>query len=147
FLSMNAAIQVERRRQLLWAALWRSPGDKRLLQAMGVLTFLDGNAGLDEAGRWTQGAGAANPARRGFHTNLGATLYKKGKVDEAIAWLRKALEITPNNSTALINLGTALYARGQEDEAIACFQKAMKLAPWDSAPHNHLGVVLLRSGQ
>ncbi len=147
FLGETPAIVVERRRQLLQAAVSRRPGDLGLLMALGNTYTADDTNGMDERLRWFQAAVAAAPANPAAHTNLGYALTRKGQWDEAIACCRKAIELDPKLAIAHCNLGNALTNKGQWDEAIACCRKAIELDPKDAVAHSNLGRALYAKGQ
>jgi tetratricopeptide (TPR) repeat protein len=147
FLGESGAISVERRRQLLQAAMSRRPGDLGLLMTLGHSYPFDQRESDDERVRWYQAAVAAAPANYAAHVNLGSALIGKGQVEEAIACWRKAIELDPKLVPAHANLGLALYGKGQLDEAIACFRTAVALSPKDALAHLSLGAGLGRKGQ
>src|SRR5262249_56681339 len=120
FLGESGAIGVERRRQLLQAAVGRRPGDLALLMTLGLTYPIGQEGGANERLRWSQAAVAAAPANAAALNNLGATLYGKGEVGEAIACYRKAIALDPKYALAHTNLGAALYGKGRLEEAIAC---------------------------
>src|SRR5262245_22486266 len=88
FLGESEAIPVERRRQLLQAAVSRRSGDLGLLMTLGNTYEADRKDASDEQLRWYQAAAAAAPANAVAHSNLGVALERKGQVDEAIACFR-----------------------------------------------------------
>jgi tetratricopeptide (TPR) repeat protein len=141
-------ISVERRRQLLRAAVTRRPGDLNLLMLLGD-TYQQTNRreGLDDRVRWFQAAIATAPANAAAHNNLGSALKDKGQVDEAIDWFKKAIKLDPKLANARVSLGAALADKGQQNEAIACYRKAIELDSNSAEAHTGLGVVLLSKGQ
>ncbi len=84
-LGENEAIPVERRRQLLEAAVGRRPGDLGLLMTLGGTYPFYQREEADDRLRWFQAAVASAPANAAAHTNLGVALRDKGRLDEAIA--------------------------------------------------------------
>src|SRR5262245_40252340 len=147
FLGENGAIGVERRRQLLEAAVSRRPGDLGLLMTLGVTYPSGQEGGANERLRWFQAAVAAAPGNAAALNNLGTALYGKGQLDEAIACYRKAIALDPKNAQAHYSLGNALRRKGRVDEAIACYQKAIALDPKLAAAHTNLGNALHGKGQ
>jgi tetratricopeptide (TPR) repeat protein len=147
FLGENQAIAVERRRQLLQAALSQRPGDLGLLMTLGDTYLADRKERADQQLRWYQAAVAAAPANAAAHNNLGLVLHGQGKVEEAIACLRKVIALDPKLAAPHSNLGQVLVARGQLDEAIACFKKAIEIAPTGAIGHYNLGRALHLKGQ
>ncbi len=139
-------IPVERRRQLLQAAVTRRPGALGLLMQLGI-SYEFGKETADEQVRWFQAAVAAAPASAAAHINLGIALAGKGQVDEAIACYRKAIALDPKLANAHTNLGNALKDKGQVDEAIACYKKAIALDPKLAQVHYNLGNALDRKGK
>ena len=89
---------------------------------------------------------ALRPQSSGVHSNLGAALYRQGKLDEAIAEFHQALEIESNNYVGHMNLGSALRAQGKLPEAIAEYRKSIQLNPGFDDPYQNLGVTLFRQG-
>jgi serine/threonine protein kinase/Tfp pilus assembly protein PilF len=146
FLSENGAMPVERRRQLLHAAVSQRAGDLGLLMALGHVYF-ERIGEVDERLRWYQAAVAAAPANAVTHNALGIALEAKGQLDEAIACHRKAIALAPKLAPAHTNLGIALHAKGQLDEAIACHRKAIALDPKFALAHTNLGNALVRKGE
>jgi tetratricopeptide (TPR) repeat protein len=147
FMGESQVIEVQRRRQLLQAAVSRRPGNLGLLITLG-LSYPSNR--LDEANeqlRWYQAAVAAAPANAAAHNNLGAALVGKGKVDEAIECYQKAIALDPKLANAHIGLGTALRDKGKLEEAIACFRKAMALDPKLAFAHSGLGIALRDKGK
>ena len=76
---------MERRRQLLQAALSRRSGDLGLLITLGDTYPIQQGDGVNERLRWFQAAVAAAPANVVAHIKLGIALWDKGQLDEAIA--------------------------------------------------------------
>jgi tetratricopeptide (TPR) repeat protein len=147
FLGESRAIEVQRRRQLLEAAVGRRPGDMGLLMTLGWTYPVD-KGRADEKLRWFQAAIAAAPANVAALNGLGCVLCDgKSDHDGAIACFRKALALDPKNAAAHYNLGNALQNKGQVDEAIACFQKALALDPKLAMAHVNLGNALQNKGQ
>ncbi len=146
FLGESQAIPVERRRQLLQAAVNRRPGNLGLLMTLGDYQP-NQESGVNERLRWYQAAVAAAPSNLAAHNNLGVALGDKGQLDEAIACYKKAIELDPKDAFAHCNLGNALREKGQVDEAIACCKKAIALDPKLAAAHANLGAALNAKGQ
>src|SRR5262249_37439392 len=117
FLGDSRAIAVERRRELLLAAVGRRPGGPSPRVTPGPC-LNSKREGADERLRWFQAAVAAAPGNAAALNDLGVALDDKGQVDEAIACYRKAIELDPKLAKAHYNLGFALKAKGQVDEAI-----------------------------
>ena len=147
FLGEVLDIGVERRRELLQAAVSRRPGDLGLLMTLGGTYPFDKKEGVDERLRWYQAAVAAAPANAAGHTGLGLALQDKGQLDAAIACYRKAIELDPKEANGHYNLGIALLDTGQLDEATARFRKAIELDPKHAKAHDCLGIVLQNKGQ
>jgi eukaryotic-like serine/threonine-protein kinase len=145
-LGESVGIPVERRRQLLQAAVTRQSGDLGLLMSLGNSYPINQKEGVDERLRWFQAAVAAAPANTAAHNNLGIALADKGQSDEAIASYKKAIEIDPNFAKAQTNLGIALATKGKLDDAIACYKKAIEIDPKDVKAHTNLGAELIQKG-
>jgi len=73
-----------------------------------------------------------------LHSNLGVTLFSKGKVDEAIDHFHDAMRINPRYAKAHNNLGTALIHKGKVKKAIAHFREALRIRPGYSDAHDNL---------
>ena len=147
FLGEIGAIPVERRRQLLQAAVSRRAGDLSLLMTLGDTYPIHQEDGANERVRWFQAAAAAAPANSVAHMTLGLALCDKGQLDEATVCFRKAIELDLKNAMAHTNLGNALFNKGQLDDAIACCRKAIELDPKLAFAHNNLGNALKDKGQ
>jgi tetratricopeptide (TPR) repeat protein len=147
YLGESKVVPVERRRELLRAAVSRQPAHLGLLTVLAVSYQGSGQEWADEQVRWCQAAVAAAPDNHAAHNNLGVALKAKGDVDGAIACYRKAIELDPKFAGAHNNLGLALRDKGQVEEAIACYRKAIELDPKFALAHNNLGTALRRKGQ
>jgi eukaryotic-like serine/threonine-protein kinase len=146
-LGESGAIPVDRRRQLLQAAVGRRPGDLGLLMTLGGSYPIKRTEGADDRVRWFQAAVASAPANSGAHNNLGIALYDKVRLDEAIASYTKAIELDPKFALAHNNLGNALNSKGRPDEAIASYTKAIELDPKSAFAHSGLGSALRDKGR
>jgi tetratricopeptide (TPR) repeat protein len=147
FLGDSRAIGVERRRELLQAAVSRRTADVDLLMTLGTAYTTKKDEWVNERIRWFQAAVAAAPANVAALNDLGYALNCKGKVEEAIACWRKAIEIDPKLAKGHNNLGLALAHKGQVEEAIACFKKAIEFDPKDAQAHTNLGTALEHQGK
>ncbi len=88
-----------------------------------------------------------NPKAWMAHDNLGALLFRQGRVNEAILHFRKAVEIDAEQAEPQANLGNALLQNGDLDEAIAQYSNALRIKPNYAEVHYNLGNALLRKGQ
>jgi tetratricopeptide (TPR) repeat protein len=147
FLGAVQAIPVERRRQLLAAALSRQPGDLGLLMTLGETYRMNQEDGAAERLRWYQAAVAAFPAIPTAHNNLGIALGDKKDPAGAEAAFRKAIELDPKYAWAHNNLAVVLNSKGQHDGAIAECKMAIKVEPNLALAHNTLGTALAGKGQ
>jgi len=147
FLGECGAIDIERRRELLQAAVIRQSAHVSLLMTLGSCYSNSERKWAAERMRWFQAAIAADPANLAALNDLGGVLNERGQSDEAIACFRKAIELDPIFANAHNNLGLALQAKGRLDEAIDCYRKAIALDPSSSAALNSLGRVLDEKGQ
>ena len=147
-LGESGAISVERRRQLLHAAVSQRPGDLGLLMTLGstYVNQKDQKDQADEQRRWFQAAVAAAPANTAAHNNLAIGLQAYGQLDEAIACFNKAIELDPRAAKTRYNLGMALGAKGRLDQAVVYYRKAIDLDPKLAEPHCNLGHVLANQG-
>ena len=96
FLGQSGDIPVERRRELLQAAVSRRSGDLGLLMTLGMTYPINTKDGIDERLRWFQAAVAAAPASAFPHNSLGNALKEKGRQDEAIASIPRPSNSTPS---------------------------------------------------
>jgi tetratricopeptide (TPR) repeat protein len=80
------------------------------------------------------------------HSNLGITLFQKGRVDEAITQYQTALQIKPDYTEVHNNLGNALFQKGNADEAIAQYQQALQINPYYAEACYDLGNALFQKG-
>jgi tetratricopeptide (TPR) repeat protein len=147
FLGESGDIPVERRRQLLQAAVGRRPEDLGLLMTLGYTYRTEQEVGSNECRCWFQAAVAAAPANAAAHNSLGLTLKARGQLDEAIASWKQAIALDPKFAMARVNLGNVLRAQGEVDAAIACYQEALELDPKFAGAHTGLGLTLYDKGQ
>ena len=146
FMSESGAIGVERKRELLRAAVQRRPGDLGLLMALGNTYQISSRDGTDERLRWFQAAVAVASANPTAHLNLGVALQAKLDRDGAEAAFREAIRLDPKYSYAHNNLGVVLRSKGDLDGAIAELQEAIRLEPKYAQPHSNLGTALQAKG-
>jgi tetratricopeptide (TPR) repeat protein len=142
FLCSHGALEVERRRQLLEAAVSRRPGNLLLLMTLGNTYPIRQKASANERLRWFQAAVAAAPANPSALSNLGNALCDRGQLAEAIVYHKKAVAIEPNYALYHTNLGVDLAFQGDLDGAIVCFEKALALDPNHALGHYNLGLAL-----
>jgi len=76
------------------------------------------------------------------HSNLGRSLYQRGKVDESMHELQKALALHSDYADAHYNIGIILYHKKRLDEAIAHFRRALEIKPAMAQAHYNLGLAL-----
>jgi len=81
------------------------------------------------------------------HNNLGAALYKQGRIAEAIEHYLQALRIKPDYQKAHNNLGVALDKQGRIAEAIEHYLQALQIKPDSEIAHNNLGAALYKQGR
>jgi eukaryotic-like serine/threonine-protein kinase len=147
FLGDSEAIPVERRRELLLAAVSRRPKDVALLMTLGTSYTIKHRLWVNERLRWFQAALAAAPNNVAALNDVGAALSEADQVDEAIPYLRKAVALDPTVANAHANLGHALSRKGRRDEAIRHLRKAIALDPTRAFAHDLLGSALQAKGQ
>jgi tetratricopeptide (TPR) repeat protein len=140
-------IDMERRRQLLQAALIRRPAELALLMAMGNCCDWKRKESADHRLRWYQAAVAAAPDNSAAYNNLGNALRDKGQTDDALACYERAIALAPRNAVPHNAMGSALYREGKVDRAIEYLRKATDLDPNYASAHNNLGVVLRSQGK
>jgi tetratricopeptide (TPR) repeat protein len=138
-------VPVERRRELLEAALRQRPGDLTLLMTLGN-SYSDDPAGLTGQVRWFQAAVAAHPRKIAGHHNLGAALAAQGDRVGAAGAYREAIKLDPKYAPTHNNLGMALRDGGDLAGAVAEFKEAIRADPTFAPAHNNLGLALRDGG-
>jgi len=81
------------------------------------------------------------------HSNIGAALYKKGRINEATVHFIEALKIVPDYNEALINLRVSLSANNSIDGAIEKLEKLIRIYPENSGLYYNLGVIYRQKGE
>ncbi|HUB67104.1 MAG TPA: tetratricopeptide repeat protein, partial [Candidatus Methylacidiphilales bacterium] len=109
--------------QRLWLQWTPAVG---MLLIFGILSWQRSWVYQNNETLWTDTV-IQNPNSWLAHTNLGASLSRKGRVDDAIVEYQKALKINSRYDVAHFNLGIAFAHREQLDEAITEFQEALKI--------------------
>jgi tetratricopeptide (TPR) repeat protein len=142
FLGEYGDIPVERRRELLQAAVSQRPEDLSLLMTLGLTYPTGEKASADERLRWFQAGVASVPANAAAHNGLGVALVDQGQLGKAIACFEQAIALNPKLAVYHDNLGLALRAQGQVKEAIARLEYAIAVDPTYARAHNSLGAVL-----
>jgi serine/threonine protein kinase/Flp pilus assembly protein TadD len=135
------AVPVERRRQLLRAALTRRPGH------LGLLMALSYTSGGEDKIRWSQAAVAVAPRHAAAHFELADALRQAGgDLDGALAEYREALRLDPAYHYAHINVAYLLVRKRDYEGAIAASNEVIRLDP--TLPHGYvnLGYALYESG-
>jgi tetratricopeptide (TPR) repeat protein len=145
-LGESEAVAVERRRQLLQAALAHAPGDLHLLMTLGGTYRLFGEDGANERLRWYQAAVAAAPGNAIAHIYLCITLQDKGQYDEASACFHKASELDPKHSWPHHRLGWILWEKGDLDGAEREFREAVRLEDFHGFALDELAELLESRG-
>jgi Flp pilus assembly protein TadD len=136
------AIRVERRRQLLEAAVRRRPGDLGLLMTLGNTYPLNQVKSAAERLRWYQAAVAVAPNNLAVHNHLGNALWNRQDPAGAEAAYREALRLDPRYARAHYNLGNVMQARGDLAGAEAAIREALRLDPECFQAHHLLGHLL-----
>ena len=136
--------------QLKQWQLWRHPIGYglcgALLASLTALTWHQSAMYTDIETLWRTTI-ERNPKAWMAHDNLGALLFRQGRVNEAILHFRKAVEIDAEQAEPQANLGNALLQNGDLDEAIAQYSNALRIKPNYAEVHYNLGNALLRKGQ
>jgi eukaryotic-like serine/threonine-protein kinase len=147
FLGDSKAIAVERRRQLLEAAVSRQPKDLGLLMTLAWTYPVNQEDGANERLRWLQAAVAAAPGNAAALIDLAIALRDTGQLAKALTYCQKAVEIDRKYAMAHNNLGAVFADMGKMDEAIASFHRAIALDPKNAEAHSNLILALSRKGQ
>jgi tetratricopeptide (TPR) repeat protein len=137
---------MERRRELLLAAVRRQPDDVGVLMMLANTSPPKGKDGAGERLLWLQAAVAAAPRNGAVHCCLGETLYFAGRKDDALASLEQATRFAPDFAGTHRNLGIVLAEKGRFDEAIASFRKAIELEPENPYGRMNLAVLFYNNG-
>jgi len=141
FLGESAAIRVERRRQLLEAAVQRRPGNLGLLLTLGQTYPLSQEKGSEERLRWHQAAVAAAPTNPSARIGLGNVLRERHDLAGAAAAYREAFRLDPRCVVAYYNLGAVLLGRDPAGAETA-YREALRLDASYAWAHAGLGQVL-----
>jgi tetratricopeptide (TPR) repeat protein len=88
-----------------------------------------------------------NPTCWQAHFNLGALLFKEGRLTEALDSYQESRRLNPDDAETYTSIGTALANLGRTDEALAYLQKAVEMEPKLARGHNNLGNVLFKVGK
>jgi tetratricopeptide (TPR) repeat protein len=142
FLGEIAAVGLERRRELLGAAVRRRPGDLGLLMALGAAYPEQDPTWSEERSRWYQAAVAVAPGNGSAHIGLGRCRLSRNDLDGGIAALREAVRLDPGYARAHCHLALALWVKKDLAGAVAECKEAIRLDPRDSWAHNTLGLAL-----
>lgn len=81
------------------------------------------------------------------YSNLGETLYRRGRIQEAEGSFVKALEYAPHFVPAHIGLANTMLSSGRIEKAFDHYATALQLNPHEKAAYNNLGVLLLQTGR
>jgi predicted negative regulator of RcsB-dependent stress response len=76
-----------------------------------------------------------------LHHDLGAVLYRKGKVQEAIDHFNKALNLNPGKAETHNDLAVALESIKQYKKAVEHYKKAIQINPEYAGVYSNLGVI------
>jgi tetratricopeptide (TPR) repeat protein len=147
FLGDSVTLPVERRRELLTAAVRQRPDDLGLLMALGMTYPQLERDSTEERLRWFQAAVGAAPRNGAAHNSLGVALSHAGRKDDAIGCFEKATKLDPKNALAHVNLGQSLSLKSEFDQAVVSCRKAVELAPTNPVAHASLGKALHGKGQ
>ncbi|MFD3751217.1 tetratricopeptide repeat protein [Streptomyces cyaneofuscatus] len=137
--------------------------------AMGVLTVLLANGGLDPQGRslahtlrgrdhrnavrydeavedYSQAIALVPDAERARY-GRGWTLSLQGQYGEALADLDRAVELSPGEADNFVARGMTLFGLRRDEEAVADYDRAIELDPGDPLTLAFRGRTLLRLGR
>jgi tetratricopeptide (TPR) repeat protein len=82
-----------------------------------------------------------------LQNDLGANLYRQGRLDEAIDHYEQAIRLNPQYELAQNNFGIALASQGRYDEAIRHYSIALDIWPKYASAHINFGDALVAKGQ
>lgn len=138
-LSGNKTLPVAEEEPAATAGRSRSKNAKRLLEqanrAMDQGHFVDAIALYEELI-------ALDPRHAAGLSNLGAALYKLGRLKEAEGFFARALKVQPDFPDALSNMGTLLQLTGRYADAENYLRRAVKLNPRFVSARINLGLTL-----
>jgi tetratricopeptide (TPR) repeat protein len=136
--------------QLKQRQLWRHPIGYglcgALLASLTALTWHQSTMYTDIETLWRTTI-ERNPTAWMAHDNLGALLFREGRVREAIVHFQKAVEIDAEQPEPQANLGNALLQNGDVEKAIAQYYNALRIKPNYAEVHYNLGNALLHNGR
>jgi tetratricopeptide (TPR) repeat protein len=101
----------------------------------------------DEAVELITKAIAVSEPRASYHSDLGETFRRCGRLDLAVASFQQALALQKDLPFVYINLGGALHCSGRFDEAVKVLQISLRLWPDLEKAHHMLGNALSRKGE
>jgi serine/threonine-protein kinase len=81
------------------------------------------------------------------HLNLGATLFRAGKLEQGLAEFRRAAELDPRSAEVHRYLGSAEGRTGASRSADEDFRRAVTLDPQDWRNHTSYGTFLFQQGR
>lgn len=86
---------------------------------------------------------AVDPDFAEAHNELGAELWRTGRIEEGIRHLEQAVRLKPDFALAQYNLGKSLMGqRGRTAEAMRHFREVLRLNPLSLPAHADLGTLL-----
>jgi tetratricopeptide (TPR) repeat protein len=83
-----------------------------------------------------------NPRHAVALNNLGATLFKLGRLEEAERYFHQLIRLEPGSADGHSNLGTTFLAQGRYADAEIFLRRALKLNPRHVGARTTLGLVL-----
>ena len=110
-------------KKMLESALKNVPGDKRALNALGLI-FVRRDE-LEKGIEHYERALGLDPDYEPAWFNKGKALFRVDELEQAEECFRKAVALNENNISAWNNLGLTLKLMGDIDEAIECYRKAL----------------------
>jgi superkiller protein 3 len=87
------------------------------------------------------------PGEAKLHNNLGAAMFRAGRVAEAIGHYETAVRLKPEYGDAHYNLGLALDESGRAAEAVKHYEAAVRGMPGYAEGHYRLGNALVQQGR
>jgi tetratricopeptide (TPR) repeat protein len=145
-LSDIPVIPIERRKQLLAAALDRRSGDFGLFMTLATVYPVNKPDTAAEREKWLRAAVALRPDSVAAWANLGGALNELNNPDGAIAAYTAAIKLNPNNALPYDGLGVALKNKNQLDAAIKAHREAIRLDKEFATAHTNLAVALALKG-
>ncbi|MEW6108612.1 MAG: tetratricopeptide repeat protein [Nitrospirota bacterium] len=142
--------EVWKSRQALWSdVVSKSPGKSRAHFNLGHALLEKGlyAGAIRELETALKCRDDGSVDKADIYRELGAVLFRMGRIDEAITVYREGLSFSPAHTGLLNNFTIALLEKGGIDEAFVYADMALKTAPFNGDIHNSMGEIYFRKGE